>query len=366
MLFINFGVQKKIDKMRFKIGDKIKFIDEVGGGVVTGIIDTRLVKVKTDDGFEMPVMTANLMPDFRAMPVDESATKTVPPAMLPREEEEPEFISDINPWGKVKEENGVYLAFEPHEQQWVLTGDMDIILLNNTPYELLYNLFLERDDKIEGVDFNSVPANSKIVIETIGRDEVDQWKSGYIQLLFHSDKPDKVYLPVHSVIDIKTGRFFKEGSYHANTLMNGKAIIVTVITQNALAVVSNSEADRKADIEIAQNKAKSIKEKQLIDKYSTAQQEAVVDLHIGELIDNILGLSSLDMLKIQIDTFKKVLNSAITNDYKKVTFIHGVGNGVLKDAIIKDLEDYEGLENRMASISKFGVGAVDVVIKIKE
>ena len=352
--------------MRFKIGDKIKFIDEVGGGVVTAIIDTRLVKVKTDDGFEMPVMTSNLMPDYRSMPADESPTKVVPPAMLPKEEEEPEFISEINPWGKVKEENGVYLAFEPHEQQWLLTGDMDVVLINNTSYELLYNLFLKRNDSIEGVDFNSVPANSKIVIETISREEVDEWISGYIQLLFHSDSPDKVYLPVHSVIDIRTGRFFKEGSYTANTLLNNKAILVTVATQNTLTVVSDNEADRKADIKIAQDKAKSVKEKQLIDKYKTAQQEAVVDLHIAELIDNILGLSSLDMLKIQIDTFKKVLNSAITNDYQKVTFIHGVGNGVLKDAIIKELDDYEGIENRMASISKFGVGAIDVVIKIKD
>lgn len=352
--------------MKFKVGDKVKFIDEMGGGVVTGIIDTRLVKIKTDDGFEMPVIISNLMSDYRAMPEDDTPTQVIPSAIPSKEEEEPEFISDINPWGTIKEEKGVYLAFEPHEQQWILTGDMDVILLNNTPYELLYNLFLERDNKIEGVDFNSVPANSKIVIETISREEVEQWKSGYLQLLFHSDSPEKVYLPVHSVIDIKTGRFFKEGSYRANTLMNGRAIIVTVITQNTLSVVSDSEADRKSDPKIQQNKVKSVKEKQIIDKYRTAQQEAVVDLHIGELVDNILGLSSLDMLKTQIDTFKKVLENAITNDYQKVTFIHGVGNGVLKDAIIKELGDYEGLENRMASISKFGVGAIDVVIKIKE
>ena len=64
-----------------------------------------------------------------------------------------------------------------------------------------------------------------------------------------------------------------------------------------------------------------------------------------------------------LEYFKKAFHSAITNDYTKVTFIHGVGNGVLKSAIIKELEDYEGIENRMASISKFGVGAIDILIK---
>jgi hypothetical protein len=54
------------------------------------------------------------------------------------------------------------------------------------------------------------------------------------------------------------------------------------------------------------------------------------------------------------------------NEYEKVTFIHGVGNGILKNTIIKELEGYEGIENRMAAISKFGVGALDVLIKTKE
>lgn len=338
----------------------------MGGGVITGIIDSRLVKVKTDDGFEMPVISSELIPDYRSMPTEDTAAQKVTSVIQAVEEDKPELISAINPWGKIHEENGVYLAFEPHEQQWLLTGEMDVILLNNTSYELLYSLFLERSNEIEGVDFSSVPANSKIIIETISREEIENWTRGYLQLLFHSDLPRKVYLPVHSVIDIRTGRFFKEGSYHANTLLNGKAIIVTIITQNALTVASDSEADRKTDIGIEQNKAMSVKPKPLIDKYKTATGEAVVDLHIGELIDNILGLSSLDMLKIQINTFKKILESAIISDYHKVTFIHGVGNGVLKDTIVKELTEYEGLENRMASITKFGVGAIDIVIKFKE
>ncbi len=352
--------------MKFKVGDKVKFIDEMGGGVVTKLIDTKLVKIKTDDGFEMPVMTTNLMPDYRSMQEESPSPYMSPPISAPAVEDEPEFVSEINPWGKIKEENGVYIAFEPHEQQWILTGDMDVILLNNTPYELLYNLFLERDGSMQGVDFNSVPANSKIVIETISREEIDLWTSGYLQLLFHSDTPDKIYLPVHSVIDIKTSRFFKEGSYRSNSMLNNKAIIVTVITQNAMSIVSNSEAERKSEPVIEQRKTQVIKKKQLIDEYKKAQGEAEIDLHIAELVDNILGMSSLDMLKLQVDTFKKVLENAITNDYHKVTFIHGVGNGVLKNAIIKEIEDYEGIENRMASISKFGVGAIDVIIKIKE
>ena len=58
-----------------------------------------------------------------------------------------------------------------------------------------------------------------------------------------------------------------------------------------------------------------------------------------------------------------MLDSAIAAEYTKVTFIHGVGNGVLKNAIIEELKKkYKNTENRMASIAKFGVGAIEVKI----
>ena len=110
---------------------------------------------------------------------------------------------------------------------------------------------------------------------------------------------------------------------------------------------------------------KLVKEKAAIDKHQTAPGEAIVDLHIGELVDNILGMSSNDMFRTQMNYFKKMLESAITNEYDKVTFIHGVGNGVLKNAIIEELKHYDNTSNRMASIVKFGVGAIDVMIKEK-
>jgi len=355
--------------MRFKIGDKVNFLNESGGGTITAIIDNRLVKIKTDDGFEMPVLTSELILDYRSLPKEEivvAQKKIIAPEKEDEIVDEPDPISEINPWGAVKEEKGIYLAFEPHEQQWILTGDMDVILLNNTSYDILFSLFLEKEGIIEGIDYGSLASDSKIVLETISRDEIENWLKGIIQILFHHDLPDKIYVPVHTEIDIKPGRFFKEGNYLSNTLLQGKALIITLMLQSALSSVSGNEHNKKYDQSNLAKVTESIKERPLIDKHRTNLNEAVVDLHIAELVDNILGLSSLDMLNTQLEYFKKTFHSAISNEYTKVTFIHGVGNGVLKAAIIKELEDYEGIKNRMASISKFGVGAIDILIKDKD
>ncbi len=355
--------------MRFKVGDKVKFLNEKGGGTITALMDNRVVKIATDDGFEMPVLANELIPDYRLEPDYDNIVKhpiTTSSQNKPESELETSNISEINPWGKPKEEEGIYLVFEPHEQQWILTGDMDMLLINHTPFEIIYSLFLEQDGKLNGVDYNIIPPASKIVINTVKRDEVDNLTHGIIQILIHNDEPEAVYLPLNSIIDIRSGRFFKEGNYRQNTLINKKAIISVVALKSTFIPVGRSEHDRKTDSCVTTGKAWVKREKPFIDKHSSQQGEAIVDLHIGEIVDNIAGLSSHDMFMLQINYFRKAIESAISADYHKLTFIHGVGNGVLKDAIIKELKIYEQTEHYMASISKFGVGAIDVIIHNSE
>lgn len=353
--------------MRLKVGDRVNFLNEKGGGIVKAIIDSKMVKLETDDGFEMPVLAADLIKDYRAEGQETNVTsKPVTVTAVQTVEDEEQRISGINPWGTVKEEKGIYLAFEPHERQWVLTGKLDVVLINNTNYDILYNLFLEQDGELRGVDFSSVPFESKIVIETIERDELENWVKGYLQVMFHKDQALKVFFPVHSVIDIKPSRFFKEGSYQSSTLIQGRSVLVSIAPETTFEVASFSESERKSGKQGEAKLASPLREKQLIDKHRKASGEAIVDLHIGEIIDNIAGLSNQDMFAMQMDYLRRTLENALKNDYQKVTFIHGVGNGVLKNAIIEELKKYEHLEGKMASISKFGVGAIDVLIKNKE
>jgi len=358
--------------MKFKIGDKVNFLNESGGGTIVKIIDSKIVHVETSDGFELPVLSSELILDQRSL--ESEATDNLfsfkPPVkqeiIKTEVEEEESNISEINPWGNVREEKGIYLAFEPHEQQWLLTGDLDVYLINNTSHDILYSLFFEVDDTLEGVDFSSVPPDSKILINTIIRDDLENWSKGYIQVLFHNDLPDKIYYPLHSSIDLKVNRFFKEGSYRSNSLLQNKALIINIINEALLETVSGSDSEKKFGSKTKASVAEAVKERPLIDKHRTGMGVAIVDLHIAELVDNISGMSSSDMLLYQKDYFKKTLDSAIAAEYTKVTYIHGVGNGVLKNEIMKELENYDNTKNQMASISKFGVGALDIKIEYSE
>ena len=53
---------------KFQIGDKVNFLNATGGGTVKRIIDTRMVEVTIEDGFDIPVLMSDLVLDFRSQP----------------------------------------------------------------------------------------------------------------------------------------------------------------------------------------------------------------------------------------------------------------------------------------------------------
>ncbi len=88
--------------------------------------------------------------------------------------------------------------------------------------------------------------------------------------------------------------------------------------------------------------------------------EAEVDLHIDALAENPGKLTAHEAFEIQMRYFRTCMNHAILNKVSKVTFIHGVGKGILKDEIQKELKQYNGIHFFDAPMVKYGVGAIDV------
>lgn len=86
-----------------------------------------------------------------------------------------------------------------------------------------------------------------------------------------------------------------------------------------------------------------------------------VDLHIHQLIDSEKGMTNYDMLNLQLQTARKKLENAIQKKLKRIVFIHGIGEGVLKKELHQMLEKYN-VEIFEASYKKYGQGATEVYI----
>ncbi|WP_228235471.1 Smr/MutS family protein [Allomuricauda sp. M10] len=87
-----------------------------------------------------------------------------------------------------------------------------------------------------------------------------------------------------------------------------------------------------------------------------------VDLHIHHLVKSTRGLTNFDMLNIQMETAKRQLDFAIQKRIQKVVFIHGVGEGVLKDELQYLFNKYDNLKYYDADYQKYGLGATEVYI----
>ena len=75
---------------------------------------------------------------------------------------------------------------------------------------------------------------------------------------------------------------------------------------------------------------------------STGKLELTVDLHI-EAIPGGRSVPKGQHLQFQIDTFRKIIRENTHHKGLKITFIHGIGDGTLKAAIRKELDEVYAL-----------------------
>ncbi|MBR5298694.1 MAG: hypothetical protein IKU36_00430 [Bacteroidales bacterium] len=63
-----------------------------------------------------------------------------------------------------------------------------------------------------------------------------------------------------------------------------------------------------------------------------------VDLHI-EVLPGGRNVPKGQQLQFQLDTFRRIIRTNLSRKGLKITFIHGIGDGILKSAIRKELDE---------------------------
>ncbi|WP_299228765.1 Smr/MutS family protein [uncultured Psychroserpens sp.] len=116
-------------------------------------------------------------------------------------------------------------------------------------------------------------------------------------------------------------------------------------------------------IEVIKQKEFSIKKKSIKVKPKARYLPAMeVDLHIHKLTSNERQMTNYDMLTLQLDVAKQQLEFAIRKRIRKVVFIHGVGEGVLKMELDTLFRRYDNIKFYDADLQKYGNGATEVYI----
>ena len=125
-------------------------------------------------------------------------------------------------------------------------------------------------------------------------------------------------------------------------------------------VVVNAEEDRALYRSMPSAGKKKEQKKSVI----SPAKDLAVDLHF-ERIPGYDRIAEWAAMEFQLDYFKRVLRENLKYKGKRIVFIHGDGDGVLRDAIRKELNETFALSCSWAPArsDEFGTGATAVTIR---
>ena len=96
---------------------------------------------------------------------------------------------------------------------------------------------------------------------------------------------------------------------------------------------------------------------------SNERSDMEVDLHMHAIVDSQSGLEPSTMLELQLAHFERMLQIGISQRMKKLVFIHGIGQGVLRHQIWSRVDQYyPDCSCRSADPREYGSGATEVWI----
>ncbi|WP_299269575.1 DUF2027 domain-containing protein [uncultured Prevotella sp.] len=404
-----------------KIGDKVQFLSDIGGGKIAGFQGKDIALVEDEDGFQIPTPISDLVvmssgdeysssksvqkksgvedsvesadPDTFNMSVKAKINAFSADA-IEEEEEYDAADREITYKAKVEERKGgnvlnLYYAFVPEDVKNFSKSTFACYLINDSNYYVHY-LYMS----IEGQSFKlrgegELEPNTKVYIESFALDQLNEIDRVRFQLLSFKRDKDFVAKPVCDVqFRIDKVKFYKLHTFQPSEFFDEPALLYPVVKNDDVAQLKPVEADKLIYVEEdnsnavkpkkgnlnnvsvneqAYNKLKGL-EKLNTSKHAQSKKSnddvLVVDLHADKLLETTVGMGTADILNYQLDFFRRTLEENKHNKGRRIVFIHGKGEGVLRHAIVNELRyRYKNYPYQDASFQEYGYGATQVTIR---
>ena len=354
--------------MNFKVGTKVKFLNDIGGGFIKRFQDDKVALVENEDGFEIPVLISELIPDEAAPPVNEERTsfsnhtKSYKSTATETVAEE-EFYFNAAKQINVNAEDKAYLSFVMPEDDTAFPLQREIYLINDSDYQLFYTVNQVIKNKSKLLRAGMLEDNTKILIETVDLNNLDNEFDVQVQGVFFHTGYSPVNEPLNMRITPENFDIFNVDLYGKTDFFQEKAYSI-ILTGSFEEYIRQLPED--AIVKAGKLKERGSEQQQKNPKMAKKADIEEVDLHIEEILVDHRNLSAGEILTAQMDRFATALEGAMKSAVKKIVFIHGVGNGKLKYELRKKLDrKYAHLEYHDASFKEYGFGATMVILRRK-
>lgn len=349
-----------------KIGDKVRFLSEVGGGIVKGFQGKDIVLVEDADGFDIP------MPVRECVVVDTDdynmAKKSAPSPKKTEESAKP-VKPEMPPVQRQPETRGgdtlnVFLAYVPEDVKAISSTPFEAYLVNDSNYYLYYTYLSAEGKAWKTRSHGLIDPNTKLLLEEFTKDLLNEMEHVAVQFIaFKENRPAALKPGVGVELRIDTVKFYKLHTFRDSEFFEQPALIYDIVKDDVAARQVYVSAEDLQEALLQKKDADKLKSRSIV-KRGGGKDILEVDLHIGELLDNTTGMSNSEILNYQLDKFREVMEKYKGKREQKIVFIHGKGDGVLRKAILDELKrKYSACRYQDASFQEYGFGATMVTIK---
>ena len=379
-----------------KIGDKVRFLSEVGGGRVSGFQGKDIVLVEDEDGFEIPTSVRDVVvveQDDYAMgkmisakmeaqqKAEEHAatelhqdSRSIKSILNDHDEQTDMHVDEYDAADReitfrapVQEREGgnklsAYLAFVPVDIKEITHTRFETYIVNDSNYYIHYSYLVAEGNAWTLKSVGEVEPNTKLFIEEFGREVLnDMGRIGVQLTAYKKDKPFLLKPAIDVQFRIDPVKFYKLHVFEENDFFEQPSLLFTI--------VDNDEVARPLVVDSKRLKEQMYKDEKIIAHEGKKKRQKddgtlVIDLHADELLETTAGMNAADILHYQLDVFKKTMDENKKKKGQKIVFIHGKGEGVLRHALVHELNyRYKTCTYQDASFQEYGYGATQVTIK---
>lgn len=385
-----------------KIGDKVRFLNAVGGGKVVGFQDKNIVLVEEEDGFETPVLANEIVvveagDDMaKAMSKEEkkksagTTTQSLHAAMnqglddedepeiktsasarpsASSEDEAPYFTDDLD--SADGEKINISLAFMPVTEDKLQNTDFDLYLINDDNYFVSFFISTKDDSSFENEEERwvlreqgTIEPHTRLLLNRITNGHAGDWERINVQAIAFKDKRSFVQKPAFNAsLHLSPTRLYKQNAFTANDYFDRNALVLAVVKDDRQAAPTAISAETIEEAIVTKSVEKNPALKTRIEKKEKKDDILEIDLHIDKLLDDTTGMQPKDILDYQVSKFRQTMETHKKEKGKRIVFIHGKGEGVLRKELWKRLTlEYPSCDKQDASFLRYGFGATMVTI----
>lgn len=379
-----------------KIGDKVRFLSEVGGGRVSGFQGKDIVLVEDEDGFEIPTsvhdvvvveqddyamgkmisakMEAQQKAEEHAATELHQDSRSIKSILNDHDEQTDMHVDEYDAADReitfrapVQEREGgnklsAYLAFVPGDIKEITHTRFETYIVNDSNYYIHYSYLVAEGNAWTLKSVGEVEPNTKLFIEEFGREVLnDMGRIGVQLTAYKKDKPFLLKPAIDVQFRIDPVKFYKLHVFEENEFFEQPSLLFTI--------VDNDEVARPLVVDSKRLKEQMYKDEKIIAHEGKKKRQKddgtlVIDLHADELLETTAGMNAADILHYQLDVFKRTMDENKKKKGQKIVFIHGKGEGVLRHALVHELNyRYKSCTYQDASFQEYGYGATQVTIK---